>query len=108
MADSYHFGKLKMDQFENYKKDQLVHLKSAAANVLELNFDSSQQSKQHACTKYVHVLVESKPDKCLAVVATKSNPGSLNLLRFNSDKKKTGRVLDKLHPAPSGDECAVL
>lgn len=105
MADSYHFGKLKMEKFEKYKKDRLVHLKSASASVIELNFhkqQGKQQHKQQPCTRYVHVLVEAKPDRCVAVVASTSNPGSLNLLRFNKDSKKTGRVLDKLHPAPSG------
>jgi hypothetical protein len=88
-----------MDQFENYKKDQLVHLKSAAASVTALNFHP-----QHPCTRYVHTLTENKPFTCLAVVASSStsSPGSLNMLRFNKDQKKTGRVYDVLHPAPAG------
>lgn len=100
VAESYHFGKLNMGEFEKYKKDELVHLKSASAKVIELSFRKHQM--EQSCTKYVHILIENKPFTCLAVVASSSNPGSLNLLRFNKDQKKTGRVFDKLHPAPAG------
>jgi hypothetical protein len=95
-ADSFQFGKLKMDRFEDYKKDELVHLKSAAKDLFELNFHDQP------CTTYVHSLTESKPFTCLAVVTTPSNPGSLNMLRFNKDNKKTGRVYNMLRPAPAG------
>lgn len=95
-AEQYQFGKLKMDQFENYKLDRLVHLKSAAPSVVELN------TQKVPCSRYVHTLTESKPFTCLAVVSINSNPGSLNMIRFNRDQKKTGRAFNQLHPAPAG------
>jgi hypothetical protein len=97
MADKYQFSKFKMDSFENYKKDELVHLKSAAAQVTELRLHPQQP-----CRSFVHTLTENKPFTCLAVVTSNSNPGSLNLIRFNKDQKKTGRVYNKLHPMPAG------
>lgn len=96
IAGDIHFGKLKMDEFENYKKDRLVHLKSATVNMFELNFHNQP------CATYVHVTAETKPFTCLAVVGSSSSPGSLKLLRFNKDNKKTGRVFNTARPSPSG------
>ena len=96
MTDSYHFGRLKMSQFEEYKKDELVHLKSSAATMYELNFHGTP------CKTYVQTLTESKPFTSLAIVLSSNTVGSLNMLRYNKDQKKTGRVYDKAHPVPTG------
>ena len=97
LATTYQFDKFRMQEFEKYKSDLLVHLSSASPKMLGLNPHGGT-----SCTKYVHSYIDHKSPTCLAVVTSSSNPGSLNMIRFNRDDKKTGRTFDKVHPTPAG------
>jgi len=91
------FAHISTESFDAYKHGELAAVKSPSQMLVALN--AHPESK---CTTYANAVCNGKPVECVAVMHSSNLPATSNLLRYNSDSKKTGRVLDPVHPKASG------
>jgi hypothetical protein len=100
--DPFDFGIVKpvgSSRFDQFKSPELAVIKSPSQMLITLTPHLSE-----SCLLYTNLIssVKNTPKSCVAIAWSSSIQHTQYLARFNSDSKKTGRILDPENPKSSG------